>query len=109
MSLKLKARIYRYTGIYLAKREEAMLPTTAEYWKMYTSYSLDNQDLHHIAKHGYIVGSWHAQHGFVRYDVQSSLYRKGFRKPAALRKAIAWIVELTYAIWDDLKGGLRGR
>ena len=55
--LKLKAKIYQYTGIYLAQKEED------EYLRSEEAVSL----LENNEYPGLVIGLWQAKHGFTRF------------------------------------------
>jgi hypothetical protein len=55
--LKLKAKIYQYTGIYLAQKEED------EYLRSEEAISL----LENNEYEGLVIGLWQTKHGFVQF------------------------------------------
>lgn len=64
MILKIKAFIYRLTGIYLAEKEENEYITSDEFWDIMDSTEdpeLDNRTVQKI-----LIGSWQCKHGFYR-------------------------------------------
>lgn len=65
MILKIKAFIYRHTGIYLAQREEnrymALESTRQMISTMVVTCELDKDTVE-----GIVIGSWQAENGFYR-------------------------------------------
>jgi len=68
MILKLKAFIYRNTGIYLAYKEENKMITSRETWNKIVDMATnkDYDDLTMRDMQGLIIAMWHAKHGFLR-------------------------------------------
>lgn len=65
--LKIKAAIYRYTGIYLANSEELEYINSIEFWKDYKRViTHPENDLGPRGAFGLLIGSWQAEHGFCR-------------------------------------------
>jgi hypothetical protein len=65
--LKLKASIYRYTGVYLAHKEQADYVDSPEYWKqMAKILKSPKNDMYPSDIHGLLIGSWQAHYGFAR-------------------------------------------
>jgi hypothetical protein len=65
MILKIKALIYRYTGIYLAYREELEYLTSYEFWTKFKKMSTRKaNDLSLVDIQSIILGMWQADHGF---------------------------------------------
>lgn len=66
--LKIKSHIYRYTGVYLAYKEEAEFLTSDEFWDQF------GKDLKYAEKNsfnlqtvqGIILGMWQSKNNFVR-------------------------------------------
>mgnify|MGYP000899084758 CR=1 FL=1 len=67
MILKLKAFIYRKTGIYLAQKEENQYANSSEYMEaMISMVSHEENDLSIESIHSILIGSWQAKYGFYR-------------------------------------------
>lgn len=67
MTLKLKAKIYRYTGIYLAHKEENAYLDSIEFWESFQrmiAHPKHDMCLRNTA--GLLIGIWQADHGFTR-------------------------------------------
>ena len=65
MILKIKAWIYRRTGIYLAYREELEFITSKRSWKVIIALSKTG-DMTLRDAQGLMIGMWQSQHGFYR-------------------------------------------
>jgi hypothetical protein len=61
--LKLKAKIYQYTGIYLAKREEDIAMEIDFYIKFYDHTYPDDYEFQKDIS----IGSWQADNGFYSF------------------------------------------
>lgn len=69
MILKLKAIIYRHTGIYLAHKEQLDYMESREFWIAFyemldTVAKEDDLTLRDVQ--GLLIGMWQAKHGFYR-------------------------------------------
>lgn len=77
MILKIKAWIYRNTGIYLAHREENEYVESKQFWKVFRKLMKNNEDLGPEAAYGILVGAWQSEHGFYRtFNVKRLLKKK---------------------------------
>ncbi|NBO99736.1 MAG: hypothetical protein EBU90_06370 [Proteobacteria bacterium] len=69
--LKLKSYIYKYTGIYLAHKEENEFLTSDEFWSQLKSIFKNNKSdcFYSNPKNvqGLLVGMWQAKNGFSRF------------------------------------------
>jgi hypothetical protein len=96
--LKLKSLFYKYTGIFLAHKEENEYIDSPEYWKQFAKY-LNNSKLEDMSPrnvHGLMVGIWQCEHGFAR---PVSFLR--YKNPKFLFKTLGWFVDLyTVVKWD---------
>lgn len=75
--LKLKSLVYKYTGIYLAHREENKMLTSDETWKqMVKIASYKSNDMSLKTTQGLMIGLWQAKHGFARpwFHLPSKIY-----------------------------------
>ena len=101
ISLKTKSRIYRYTGIYLASKEEQAhleLPTTKlQIFKIHGSETWGEPSLDDAK--GIATGLWQVEHGFYR-----PICFLKYEYPNFVGKTIAWLVELYFAIRNDIRG-----
>lgn len=66
MILKIKAKIYRLTGIYLAEKEELEYITSKKFWKSFTKMALKNPNMRFQIVQGMLIGLWQCKHGFYR-------------------------------------------
>jgi hypothetical protein len=64
--LKIKAAIYRYTGIYFAHKEEIEYLTSKKFWNRYSKLAKSNKDLNSQTVQGILIGMWQVKHGFYR-------------------------------------------
>lgn len=66
--LKIKAKIYYYTGIYLAHKEENDYLQSKEFWKgMAKLMSGNDKDFQNPRNaQGLLIGLWQAKHGLCR-------------------------------------------
>ena len=95
--LKLKSKIYKYTGIYLADREENDYLKSDEFWKRFIKIiKSKNNDIGPRNVQGILIGMWQAHNGFAR---PYSFLR--LRRPALLWRPIGWFCVLYKTIrWD---------
>lgn len=97
--LKLKAKIYHYTGIYLAYREQCDYMESADYLKYLTAPNgTDSEEFSIETKASLAVGLWQARHGFHK-----PLYLKAFCKVGFHWQIIRFVVEFYMALNYDLK------
>jgi hypothetical protein len=60
--LKIKAKLYQWTGIYLADSEELDYIKSKEFWRAFKKIKrLNDRD-----KQGLLIGLWQYKHGFYR-------------------------------------------
>lgn len=65
--LKIKAKIYRYAGIYLAHKEENDYLGSKEFWDKFCALlTHPENDLSMRGAQGLLIGIWQADHGFAR-------------------------------------------
>lgn len=66
--LKLKAKIYYYTGIYLAHKEENEYLQSKEFWKSFAKLmnGKDKDFRNPQNAQGLLIGLWQAKHGLCR-------------------------------------------
>lgn len=97
MTLKLKSLIYKYTGLYLADKEELEYITSRECWKKLMKIAKNKKnDMSLENIQGLLIGMWQAEHGFAR---PSSRY--WLKKPRLFWNFINWFIVLFITIkWD---------
>jgi len=67
MVLRLKSILYRYTGVFLAHKEELEYIDSKKYWKAFMKIAVHKEnDLSPRDIHGTLLGSWQAHNGFSR-------------------------------------------
>jgi hypothetical protein len=94
MTLKLKAVIYRWTGIFLAKREEAEYLQRSDTQAKILEWSADlKMDMSYEDAVGLAKGLWHMRHGFHR-----PLSFLVFREPSWFWAPVARVHELSMLI-----------
>lgn len=96
--IKLKALIYRYTGVYLAHKEENEYLTSKEYWKSLIKLlkSKDKDLRKPMNAQDLLIGIWQSDHGFHR-----PMSFISFKEPQWLFRPIAWFVDFyTVLKWD---------
>lgn len=108
MKLKIKAFIYRYTGIYLAYKEELQYITSKEAWAEYKRMSKRKKlDLKERNLQGLLIGLWQAEHGFSRpasfLEYKLIVYKYEY---PLLKPLIALVVNLDI-IWKNLSWDLK--
>jgi hypothetical protein len=77
--IKVKAKIYYYTGIYLAYKEESEYLQSKEFWKSMEKLlkSKDADFKKPVNAQGLLIGLWQAKHGFYRpYNIWTSGFRR---------------------------------
>lgn len=84
--LKLKAIFYRYTGIYLAHKEELEYITSDEGWSEFCKL-LDDKEMSPKNAQGLLIGLWQAELGFDRPLLLYSLTKR----PKWFWRVIAWV------------------
>ena len=99
MFLRVKAIIYRYTGIYLAETEENVYIQSKEFWKEWSrQFSHPENDMHPRNIQGLMIGMWQANHGFTRPMSRLSFRSYKYRK---LWNFLAWFeMFFTTLKWD---------
>ena len=65
MKLKLKSLFYRYTGIYLASKEELEYVKSKEFWKKYLVNLEHWDDMSPRDVQSLMIGMWQCTHGFA--------------------------------------------
>jgi hypothetical protein len=97
MLLKIKAIIYKYTGIFLAHKEENEFMQSKEFWKNFNKIiNHAENDMSATEVQGLLIGSWQFQHGFYR-----PLLSLRYKKPAIVFIPLAAIATLFKVIkWD---------
>lgn len=95
--LKLKSLLYRYTGVFLAYKEENEYVDSKEYWKQFMKIAKNPEnDMSLRDIHGLMIGMWHCDHGFTR---PATFLR--YRRPRSFFRFICWFVDLyTIIKWD---------
>lgn len=89
MSLKTKARIYRWTAIYLASAEEYEYLNRADTRAKILAWANDPEmDMTYDDACGLATGLWHTQHGFFR-----PISFHSFNKPSWFWRPIGYICE----------------
>lgn len=73
--LKLKAFIYKLTGIYLADKEEATYINSAEFSKAVTKYLAADPEENIEFIRSLLIGEWQIEHGFYRGVLRGKIRR----------------------------------
>lgn len=96
-TLKIKAKIYKYTGLFLAHKEQLEFVTSKEFWKaLLKGLKHKNNDMGLISMQGLLIGMWQHRNGFHR---PSNLLR--FKRPKWFFRTVAWFHDLYTVIkWD---------
>lgn len=96
MSLKIKAAIFRYTGIFLAYKEQSEYLESDEFWTSYHNIAFNPEnDMNASNIQGMLIGCWQANYGFYRPAFRHH-YSKYF-------KFVGYIKECYYSVWWDIK------
>jgi hypothetical protein len=95
--LKLKSLIYKYTGVFLAHKEENEFLDSEEYWKAFLRMATHKEnDMSPRNIHGLQIGMWQAARGFAR---PASFIK--YKRPGFIFKPIGWFADLYTVIkWD---------
>lgn len=101
--IKLKAIIYKYTGLYLAHREELEYITSDECWKFLTKIAKNKKnDMTAKTAQGLSIGLWQADNGFAR--PMSIFFRLTYSSnpyKQAVFKTLNWFATLALVVkWD---------
>ena len=97
--MRLKSLIYKYTGVYLAHKEENDYFDTDEYWEQFLKF-LKSEDLDMGPRnvHGLMVGMWQARYGFAR---PASFLK--YRRPRPIFRFLGWFADLFIVLkWDAI-------
>jgi len=98
MKLKIKAFIYRYTGIFLAQKEQDAHIQNQEVMTQIIKWTKNpKMEMNLKDATGLAIGLWQTKHGFYR---PISFLR--YNKPAWFWKPIAWIIVLYKTLKFDL-------
>lgn len=98
--LKLKAKFYQYTGVYLANKEENDYLTSREFWKHFNKHKKHkDNDMSDYNIQRLMIGMWQADLGFHR---PMTKFRTFKRLPCArLYNMLDWFACFYYtAKWD---------
>lgn len=99
VSLKVKSLIYRYTGFYLANKEESDYLKSKECWSEISRIvSSEENDMSPRSIQGLLVGMWQCKHGFARPSVSW-----GWPSRNPLIKVAASLTNSSTALWWDLR------
>jgi hypothetical protein len=98
--LKLKAKIYQYTGLYLARRDESVA-MEVEFYKGF--YDLTDNEFNESL----FIGSWQATNGFCRHSnplwSKITIHRLHKNKARhAYYSVLGWFVGFYLQLKDDL-------
>lgn len=98
--LKFKSVVYRYTGVFLAYKEQCDYVESEEFWDEFKKFTEANQDDECISDprvaSGILIGCWQAEHGFCR-----GIWFKSFRSQNPFYLLVGWIVLFYRALaWD---------
>jgi hypothetical protein len=66
LALRIKAAIYRYTGIYLAHKEELEYVCSEDFWKRHSKLVRSSNYVDSKNIQGLLIGMWQAKRGFYR-------------------------------------------
>lgn len=104
LSLKSKALVYKYTGVFLAHKEENEYLQSKEFWKSLIKLmnGKDKDFANPRNAQGLLIGLWQAKHGFAR---PASFLK--YRNPRAFWKVVCWFVDLYTVIKWDIQSCLR--
>ncbi len=95
--MKLKAIIYRYTGVFLANQEQLEYLESEEFWAQFVKLCKSKTRGSFRDTQGLLIGLWQADRGFAR---PYSWFNR-FRKPRWFWSAINWIATLGIVVkWD---------
>lgn len=65
--LKIKSKLFQYTGIFLAYKEQSKYNDSKEYWEDFDNNTAQQKgSLSSRNIHGILIGSWQARNGFHR-------------------------------------------
>jgi len=96
----MKAKIYQYTGIYLANKEELEYIQSKEFWKSFTKMATHkDNDMSPRDIQSLLIGMWQADRGYTR--PMPRFYFNSFKKPRLFWKSLNWFATLYLVIkWD---------
>lgn len=101
--LKIKAKIYQYTGIYLAESEELDYLNSREFWKEFDRMQKHNKenDISNRTLQGILIGTWQSKNGFTR-QISPYGFKYFFKAPWYVKPLI--FINLFYLqLKQDLK------
>lgn len=96
MNLKTKSKIYKYTGLYLAKAEEKAYMKTKEFNDQYVALCLWEAYLHEEIV-DILIGSWQFRNGFCRTFIHINNFR-----PKILFNIVEWVIIFLKTLKFDL-------
>jgi hypothetical protein len=97
--LRFKAIVYKYTGVYLAHKEQCEYMNSDSYWKNMAQITKKNKDMGAKETNGLLIGMWQADYGFVR---PGSFLK--FKRPRVLWSIIGWFADLFIVLkWDAIR------
>ena len=85
----LKAKIYQYTGIYLAYKEDVEYLTSDIFWEEFTTYRANNPDLSYQEVQDFLLASREGLEGFHRGHTRMS--RLFIKEPSILYSTLDWL------------------
>jgi hypothetical protein len=100
--LKLKAIIYKYSGLYLAYKEQSRYVDTEGYWQDFERLTKTKPRMSCENAHDLLIGLWQSHHRLVRpYYPLPPKFRKRLIVFPRLRRIAEWFGTLYLAIrWD---------
>jgi hypothetical protein len=97
--LNFKRLVYKYTGIFLAHKEELEYIRSDEFWKKFLKIiNSKKNDMDSEAIQSLLIGSWQTHNGFTR---PMSFIR--YKKPQKFFRFVEWFVILYTVIKLDIK------
>jgi hypothetical protein len=100
--MKLKSIVYRYTGIYLAKKEEAVYVASQEHKDFVDRCAaFPEKDMDRDVAKDLSIGLWQSKHNFAR-----PISFLGYEYPPLIFVPLAWIVVFCTVLKWDVKDGV---
>lgn len=99
--LKIKSKLFQYTGIFLAYKEQSKYNDSKEYWEDFDNNTAQQKgSLSSRNIHGILIGSWQARNGFHRMcDVK---YWSN-KKSNAFLATYSWLRVFYWTLKSDIK------
>lgn len=99
-TILLKAKLYQYTGVYLAQKEEAEYLKSDLFWEEFTSFRTNNPEYSYREAQDFLLGSWQGEVGLHRGHTRMSRIFQA--EPNILYTTLDWVYILIRSVFYDI-------